>query len=42
MIVKKIVELHGGKVYVDTSLGQGTTFFLTLPSSAQAREEATR
>ena len=31
LIVKQIVELHGGKVLVDTSLGKGTTFFLTLP-----------
>ena len=31
VIVKKIIELHGGHVYVDTSLGRGTTFFLTLP-----------
>lgn len=37
LIVKQIVELHGGKVLVDTSLGKGTTFFVTLPFSDQNR-----
>jgi len=31
VIVKQIVEWHGGKVYVDTSLGRGTSFYFTLP-----------
>lgn len=31
IIVKQIVEWHGGKVYVDTSLGRGTSFYFTLP-----------
>ena len=30
-IVKHIVQLHGGKVSVESTLGQGTAFFLTLP-----------
>ena len=30
-IIKHIVEMHGGKVYVDTTLGRGTTFLFTLP-----------
>lgn len=29
-IVKKIVELHGGKVYFESELGRGTTFFIEL------------
>ncbi|MFK7800079.1 MAG: sensor histidine kinase [Anaerolineae bacterium] len=37
LIVKQIVELHGGKVLVDTSLGKGTTFFLTLPFAHEAQ-----
>jgi signal transduction histidine kinase len=31
VIVKQIVELHGGRILVDTTLGQGTTFLFTLP-----------
>jgi len=30
-IVKAMVEAHGGQVWVDTELGQGTTFHVTLP-----------
>ena len=39
VIVKKIMELHGGQVYVDTSLGRGTTFYLTLPITIQQTED---
>jgi signal transduction histidine kinase len=38
VIVKRIMELHGGQVYVDTSLGRGTTFFLSLPITIQQTE----
>jgi len=30
-IVKHIVQLHGGKVRVESTLGKGTAFFFTLP-----------
>jgi two-component system phosphate regulon sensor histidine kinase PhoR len=30
-IVKHIVQLHGGRVWVESTLGQGTAFFFGLP-----------
>ncbi|MFA9478620.1 ATP-binding protein [Phycisphaerales bacterium AB-hyl4] len=35
VVIKKIVEEHGGTVTVDTQLGQGTTFTLTLPANPE-------
>ncbi len=33
-IVKNVVEAHGGAVRVESTLGQGAEFFVTLPASA--------
>ncbi|HVO24243.1 MAG TPA: ATP-binding protein [Candidatus Margulisiibacteriota bacterium] len=32
--VRKIVEKHGGKVWVDSELGKGSTFWFSLPRSS--------
>ncbi|MFY1704511.1 sensor histidine kinase [Micromonospora sp. WMMA1923] len=40
-IVKKIVEYHGGRVWVDTDSPQGTAIRFTVPATAEDVEAAT-
>lgn len=32
-LVKRIVEFHGGKIWVESEVGQGATFFFNLPQA---------
>lgn len=39
-IAKRIVEMHGGKLWVESVLGEGTTFSFSLPVKAEQQTEA--
>ncbi len=41
VITKQIVELHGGQILVDTSLGRGTTVLFTLPRRQEEKDGQT-
>ena len=40
-ISKRIIEMHGGRIWIELQVGQGSTFFVTLPVQAQAQSAPT-
>jgi light-regulated signal transduction histidine kinase (bacteriophytochrome) len=39
-IAKQIIEMHGGRIWVESTLGKGATFQMELPICAESRKGA--
>ena len=39
-LVKRIIEFHGGRIWVESEPGKGTAFFMTLPAGDRNRDNS--